>query len=168
MGLLTRAEREGRMPGPQSALVVMDRAAKATVRIIERTVVPKLAAASPKRTGRLSRSWRAKRRGKQGADVSIGPRGGKSRGDEKGAFYGHFVTKGTGIYGPKGQPIRRKNGQPFVITAGDGTVIRTDEIKGQRPNPFVAPVAAWADRQAVEVAEEQLAEAARTITERNL
>lgn len=168
MALLSRAEVKGKMPGPQSALVVMDRAMKAAAKQLEREVIPAIQKAAPKRSGRLARSFRAERRLGQGVDVSIGPRGGRGRNDAQGAFYGPFVTGGTGIYGPKGQPIRRKDGQPFVITAGSGSVIRTDEIRGQRPNPFLGPVAAWADRRAVEISDEQLAEAAKVIGERGL
>ena len=168
MGLVSRAERSGKMPGPQSALVVSDRAMKAASRQLEAEVLPAVRAGAPKRTGRLAGSFRARRRLAHGVDLSIGPRSGGSRGDRSGAFYGPFVTGGTGLYGPSRRPIRRRDGLPFIFTAGDGEVIVTGEVRGQRPNPFVATVAAWADRRAVEISEAQLELAAQTITDRNL
>lgn len=51
--------------------------------------------------------------------------------------YALYVTKGTGIYGPRGQVIKPKTKQFLKFTLPDGTVIYAKSVKGQRPNPFL-------------------------------
>lgn len=52
--------------------------------------------------------------------------------------YARFVHDGTGIYGPKGQPIRPKNSKwlVFIPSGGSGKVF-AKEVKGMPPNPFL-------------------------------
>lgn len=47
--------------------------------------------------------------------------------------YATFVHEGTGIYGPARRPIRPRRGQ---VMAFGGTFAR--QVRGQRPNPFLA------------------------------
>lgn len=59
--------------------------------------------------------------------------------------YSIYVHEGTGIYGPKGQPIRPKRGQYLVFEArnarttprGRGNLVFAREVRGQRPNRFL-------------------------------
>lgn len=59
--------------------------------------------------------------------------------------YGIYVHEGTGIYGPKGRPIRPKRGQYLVFEArnarttprGGGTMVFAREVRGQRPNRYL-------------------------------
>lgn len=53
------------------------------------------------------------------------------------ANYAIFVTKGTGIYGPKGAPIRPKRGEFLVFRGRDGRLVYARQVRGQRPNPFL-------------------------------
>lgn len=59
--------------------------------------------------------------------------------------YGLYVHEGTGIYGPKGQPIRPKRGRYLRFEArnarttapGRGTIVFAREVRGQRPNRYL-------------------------------
>lgn len=52
-------------------------------------------------------------------------------------FYGVFVHNGTGIYGPKGTPIRPKQAKMLRWKNKKGGVIWAKEVKGMKPNPFL-------------------------------
>lgn len=59
--------------------------------------------------------------------------------------YALYVHEGTGIYGPKGQPIRPKNGRYLVFEArnarttprGRGNIVFARQVRGQRPQRFL-------------------------------
>jgi hypothetical protein len=59
--------------------------------------------------------------------------------------YGLYVHEGTGIYGPKGQPIRPKRGQylrfesrnPRTTAPGRGSIVFARQVRGQRPNRYL-------------------------------
>lgn len=59
--------------------------------------------------------------------------------------YGLYVHEGTGIYGPKGQPIRPRRGRFLVFEArnarttprGRGNLVFARQVRGQRPQPFL-------------------------------
>lgn len=59
--------------------------------------------------------------------------------------YSIYVHEGTGIYGPRGQPIRPKRGQYLVFEArnarttprGRGNLVFARQVRGQRPNRFL-------------------------------
>lgn len=59
--------------------------------------------------------------------------------------YALYVHEGTGIYGPKGTPIRPKRGQYLVFEArnarttprGRGNLVFARQVRGQRPNRFL-------------------------------
>lgn len=59
--------------------------------------------------------------------------------------YGLYVHEGTGIYGPKGQPIRPRRGRYLVFEArnarttprGGGNLVFARQVRGQRPNRFL-------------------------------
>lgn len=56
-------------------------------------------------------------------------------------YHSHYATavmKGTGIYGPTGQPIRPKKGKYLVFTGADGNTVFARSVKGQQGNPFLA------------------------------
>jgi hypothetical protein len=69
------------------------------------------------------------------------------------APYATYVNRGTGIYGPTGQPIRPKNGQFLVFRAGrmigplqkgekhlaptQRGLVFAREVKGSPPNPYM-------------------------------
>lgn len=58
-------------------------------------------------------------------------------------FYGPHVEFGTGIYGPKKQPIRPKSKKALKFTVGGETFIRRS-VKGMRARPFLLPALDWA------------------------
>ncbi|MFR9675851.1 HK97-gp10 family putative phage morphogenesis protein [Streptomyces sp. TR02-1] len=59
--------------------------------------------------------------------------------------YARYVHEGTGIYGPRGRPIRPVRAQvlrfevrnPRRTPRGRGNVVYATEVKGQRPQPFL-------------------------------
>lgn len=52
--------------------------------------------------------------------------------------YARFVHDGTGIYGPKGVPIKPKKSKYLVFTPyGAVRPVFTKEVKGMPPNPFL-------------------------------
>jgi hypothetical protein len=59
--------------------------------------------------------------------------------------YALYVHEGTGIYGPKGQPIRPKRAQFLVFEArnarttprGRGNLVFARQVRGARPNRFL-------------------------------
>lgn len=59
--------------------------------------------------------------------------------------YALYVHEGTGIYGPKGTPIRPKRGQFLVFEArnarttprGRGNLVFARQVRGARPNRFL-------------------------------
>lgn len=67
---------------------------------------------------------------------SIADEGVRLRGRlEATAWYAALVARGTGIYGPKGTPIRPKKPGGFLVFRGrDGSLVFAREVKGQRPN----------------------------------
>lgn len=52
--------------------------------------------------------------------------------------YGIFWEEGTGIYGPKGEPIRPKQAKALAFTKG-GQLIFAKSVKGMRAQPFFKP-----------------------------
>ncbi|MGW7504391.1 HK97 gp10 family phage protein [Streptomyces albidoflavus] len=50
--------------------------------------------------------------------------------------YSLYVQRGTGLYGPMGQPIRPRRGAFLVFEAGGQTVFAR-EVRGTPPNPFM-------------------------------
>ena len=52
--------------------------------------------------------------------------------------YAEFLEYGTGIYGPKHQPIKPKSAKALHWKKG-GVSIFAKEIKGMRPQPFIRP-----------------------------
>lgn len=57
------------------------------------------------------------------------------------ADYALYVHEGTGVYGPRGRPIRPKRAQFLVFPSrrggGRGGLVFAREVQGQRPNPFL-------------------------------
>lgn len=59
--------------------------------------------------------------------------------------YALYVHEGTGIYGPKGQPIKPKRGRYLVFEArnarttprGRGNLVFARQVRGQRPQRFL-------------------------------
>ena len=49
-----------------------------------------------------------------------------------------YLSQGTGIYGPGGQPIRPKRASMLVFKPkGSSEFVFTNEVKGARPNKFM-------------------------------
>lgn len=55
------------------------------------------------------------------------------------ALYADFVESGTGIYGPKGTPIKPRRGKYLVFKGAEGDTVFARQVKGSRPAPFMAP-----------------------------
>lgn len=52
--------------------------------------------------------------------------------------YAAYHHQGTGIYGPKGRPIRPKNGPFLVFTPkGSRSPVFARQVSGSKPNPFL-------------------------------
>ena len=54
------------------------------------------------------------------------------------AHYALFVMRGTGIYGPTGQPITPKTANYLVFRGRDGATVYAKSVRGQRAQPFLA------------------------------
>lgn len=52
-------------------------------------------------------------------------------------FYGMFVHEGTGIYGPRGAPIRPVSAKVLSWKTKSGKRVYAMQVKGMRPNPFL-------------------------------
>lgn len=52
-------------------------------------------------------------------------------------FYAIYVHDGTGIYGPKGVPIRPKTAKILAWRSRTGKKIFAHQVKGMKPNPFL-------------------------------
>lgn len=52
-------------------------------------------------------------------------------------FYAIYVHDGTGIYGPKGTPIKPKQAKMLSWKAKTGKRVYAKQVKGMRPNPFL-------------------------------
>ena len=52
-------------------------------------------------------------------------------------YYALYVSLGTGIYGPKGAPIKPKKGKALVFRGRDGELVYARQVKGMPPNPFL-------------------------------
>ncbi len=96
---------------------------------------------APVRTGRLKNQirYRAYRRG----DKVTGVISVTALNPETGQDYAFFVTKGTGIFGPKKQPIRAKNGGALKFKIGGRVIIRKS-VKGMKPNTYLQDAAEYA------------------------
>lgn len=54
------------------------------------------------------------------------------------AWYAALLARGTGIYGPRGRPIKPKKPGGFLVFRGrDGSLVFAREVKGVRPNPWL-------------------------------
>lgn len=51
--------------------------------------------------------------------------------------YAEYVHEGTGIYGPRGRPIRPRRGRYLVFPGRTGGMVFAREVQGQRPQPFL-------------------------------
>jgi len=51
--------------------------------------------------------------------------------------YWIYIHEGTGIYGPKGEPIKPKNAKALRWRGPGGDVIFARSVKGIPPNPFL-------------------------------
>lgn len=54
-----------------------------------------------------------------------------------GVFYSRWVHDGTGIYGPRAQPIRPKHKKFLRWYTKGGQAIFRRQIKGMKPNPYL-------------------------------
>ena len=54
-----------------------------------------------------------------------------------GLYYARWVHDGTGIYGPRHQPIRPKTAKYLRWTDKQGKVHFAKQVKGMRPNPYL-------------------------------
>ena len=52
-------------------------------------------------------------------------------------FYAIFVHDGTGVYGPRGTPIRPKRAKMLSWQQKSGKRIFARQVKGMQPNPFL-------------------------------
>lgn len=52
--------------------------------------------------------------------------------------YAAYIHEGTGIYGPKGTPIRPINAKVLRWIGSDGTPIFAKSVKGIKPNHFLS------------------------------
>lgn len=50
--------------------------------------------------------------------------------------YALFVHEGTGIYGPRGRPIKPKRGE-FLVFRINGQLVYARQVKGSRPDPWL-------------------------------
>lgn len=55
--------------------------------------------------------------------------------------YGGYLETGTGIYGPKKQPVKPKYKKMLRFPVGGGKYIATGAVKGMRPRPIIKPTA---------------------------
>lgn len=53
-------------------------------------------------------------------------------------FYAIFVHNGTGIYGPRGATIKPRSAKFLSWKSKSGKRIYAREVKGMKPNPFLA------------------------------
>lgn len=53
-------------------------------------------------------------------------------------FYAIYVHEGTGIYGPKGVPIRPQRAKMLSWKTKGGKRVYARQVKGMRPNRFLA------------------------------
>lgn len=55
-----------------------------------------------------------------------------------GVVYAAYHHQGTGVYGPKGRPIRPKNG-PFLVFTPKGAKrpVFARQVSGSKPNPYL-------------------------------
>ncbi len=51
--------------------------------------------------------------------------------------YATWVEEGTGVFGPRGEPIVPKNAKKLVFIARDGQKIFARSIKGMQERPFI-------------------------------
>ena len=52
--------------------------------------------------------------------------------------YAGYHHQGTGVYGPRGRPIKARPGRVLVFTPkGASTVVYTKQVRGSKPNPFL-------------------------------
>jgi hypothetical protein len=54
-----------------------------------------------------------------------------------GVPYARYVIEGTGIYGPRGEPIRPNTKPTLVFKSKSGVTVYAKQVKGQRPNKFL-------------------------------
>lgn len=80
---------------------------------------------APRRTGNLARNITS-------TQAHVGPDGAveASAGVRRTAPYGPYVEGGTGIFGPRGTPIRPVTGNLLVFEIG-GSLVFTKQVKGQ-------------------------------------
>ncbi len=71
------------------------------------------------------------------------------------AEHTEYVLKGTGIYGPSGQPIRSENGPMVFVDSVTNELVFTYEIKGMRPQDFAADAVEEVDRSIRNLARDQ-------------
>jgi hypothetical protein len=80
------------------------------------------------RTGALARSIEVQRAsfgGAPGCEVGTG------------LYYALAVHDGTGIYGPRGRPIRAARGSFMKFVGRSGDVVYAKQVRGQQSNPFL-------------------------------
>lgn len=100
-----------------------------------RTMVKPVKAETPVRTGRLRRAVAARKALKDRPAAVVGVRAGKSRGDQKGAWYRWFVVSGTsGVRNTKSrgriavQPIRGRDFVKQAVTSPENQARAIDAL----------------------------------------
>lgn len=128
-----------------TALELVDVEARRTAEAARDVLLPVVRRNLPARTGRLQAATRGRvGRTPTGYSITVSPSPSVRYHGGRGASYGsgngvsarevaRFVEGGTGIYGPGGRPIRRRDGKPFVLPNG----WHAKSIRGQRAQrPF--------------------------------
>jgi hypothetical protein len=52
-------------------------------------------------------------------------------------YYALWVHDGTGIYGPRGRPIRPRRARYMVFRGSSGTLVYARSVRGQHANPYL-------------------------------
>lgn len=167
--MASRVKISGQLPDPDSVLGALDAGARDAINSVAQMALPIISSHTPRRSGKLARAWSKQvKKTATGQQLRLGPD--LKRGSRRtGAYYGGMVENGTGIYGPKGAPIQRRQKdafgrpRPFVLQLPGGREIRTRTIDGQRPQRFIARIRFLVDGRAEQLMQTKADEIARRL-----
>lgn len=126
----------GRLPDPAAAFHAADQAARKVARAAGAAALAVVQPRIPRATGQLAAETRVRvRTDIEGHHVTVAP-------SKKVAWRARYVEAGTGVYGPRHQPIRPRKAKAFRLPGG----VEVSSVRGQRARHIYRDAKPAADR----------------------
>ncbi len=148
------------LPSHTTLLAAVDGKAHAAVNAAREQIAPVVRSQTPRHSSRTVAALQPRAsRTATGAALTVGPARGARHGAVTVAQVVRWVQRGTGVHGYSRKPIRAKRRRGAMTVFGRAI----EQVKGQKPNPFMGRIQALGTLRFARVARAGATDAARAI-----